>query len=93
MSEYTRPDAAAADVTWRTLTNENSTTLSGKVDVGENAPDRIFIFDWDSGELQASITPNANGEWSTLVVRGTQFGITYIKEGCNPITEGKYNAI
>lgn len=62
----------------------NATTASG-------APaDHVRVFTWPDQELVSTATPDPNGDWSATVEVTSDYGITYIAEGCQPITHGPY---
>lgn len=62
----------------------NVTTTSGA------AADKVIIFSWDGSKVLATATPNASGSWAALVPPGTEFGISYIANGMQPLTHGPY---
>lgn len=64
--------------------NGNATAAGGPVD-------HVLIFRWPQGPIMAQATPDQNGDWSALAPAG-EYGVTYISEGCQPITHGPYLA-
>lgn len=52
--------------------------------------DFLVIFSWRTGENIAVITPQSNGNWEFTFSTSLEVGITYIANGCNPITHGPY---
>jgi len=53
------------------------------------AADKVCIFGWDSCTLATTVIPNSDGSWGAMLDPG-QYGITYIAEGCQPVTHGPY---
>lgn len=57
------------------------------------AIDYVSIFNWDDGTCIAQVIPNAAGDWSYPYFNDLKVGITYVSDGCEPITHGAYNFI
>lgn len=57
------------------------------------AIDYVSIFNWSDGKCIAQVTPNASGSWSYKYFNNLKIGITYIADGCEPITHGAYDFI
>jgi hypothetical protein len=62
----------------------NATTAEG------NPVDFVRVFIWPNGALEADITPDPDGNWSFSAQKTDNYGITYIAEGCQPVTHGPY---
>lgn len=57
------------------------------------AIDYVSIFNWDDGICIAQVIPNAAGDWHYPYFNDLKVGITYVSDGCEPITHGAYNFI
>lgn len=65
-------------------------SLSGNATTAAGVPaDVVAVFAWPEGARVATATPSSNGDWSAQVPPGI-YGVTYISEGCQPITHGPY---
>lgn len=54
------------------------------------AIDYVSIFSWANGRCIAQVVPDASGNWSYSYSETMEVGISYIAEGCEPVTHGKY---
>lgn len=54
------------------------------------AIDYVSIFNWSDGKCVTQLTPDASGKWSHLEPFEQLRGVTYIADGCEPITHGAY---
>lgn len=54
------------------------------------AIDYVSIFDWGDGKCIDQITPDASGIWQYNYAKSLVVGITYVANGCEPITHGPY---
>lgn len=54
------------------------------------AIDYVSIFDWGDGKCIDQITPDASGIWQYNYAKNLVVGITYVANGCEPITHGPY---
>lgn len=54
------------------------------------AVDYVSIFNWSDGKCVSQVTPNASGVWVYDYDANLHCGITYIADGCAPITHGPY---
>ena len=54
------------------------------------AIDYVSIFRWDNGRCIAQVKPDTLGNWSFKYADNMEVGITYVANGCEPITHGKY---
>lgn len=54
------------------------------------AIDYVSIFTWTNGKCIGQATPDASGNWYYYHHADTQVGITYVADGCEPITHGAY---
>lgn len=57
------------------------------------AIDYVSIFNWEDGRCIAQVMPNAAGDWSYTYSNDLKVGITYVADGCEPITHGAYEFI
>lgn len=57
------------------------------------AIDYVSIFNWSDGKCIAQITPDAAGKWAHSEVVDAVRGITYVANGCEPITHGAYTIV
>ncbi len=54
------------------------------------AIDYVSIFNWSDGKCIAQVIPDALGNWSYSYIKTLKIGVTYVANGCEPITHGKY---
>lgn len=52
--------------------------------------DYVSIFNWSDGKCIAQVTPDAAGSWEYEYFADLNIGITYVADGCEPITHGPY---
>src|SRR5690554_5007338 len=65
--------------------------ISGNATTAEGLPaDFVRIFNWPTGALSAVVTPDQSGNWSYQPLSSGDYGITYMANGCQPITHGPY---
>src|SRR5690554_1820405 len=65
--------------------------ISGNATTQEGAPaDLVRVFEWPAGALVGSATPDQNGDWIYNVLWDGEYGVTYIAQGCQPVTHGPY---
>ena len=57
------------------------------------AIDYVSIFNWDNGTCIAQTYPDASGNWKYQYNTNLEVGITYVADGCEPITHGPYSFI
>lgn len=57
------------------------------------AIDYVSIFNWPDGKCIAQVVPDAAGNWAYSYSTNLNVGITYIAEGCEPITHGPYQFV
>lgn len=55
------------------------------------AIDYVLIFDWVTGEHIGKAVPNSSGVWTFDYFSNLLCGITYVADGCEPITHGSYS--
>lgn len=55
------------------------------------AIDYVSIFNWSDGKCIGQAIPNASGNWYYYHNVDTTIGITYVADGCEPITHGAYS--
>lgn len=68
---------------------ENTITGRAKKYDG-TAIDYVSIFNWTDGTCIAQVVPDASGAWSYDYFTDLNVGITYVADGCEPITHGMY---
>ncbi len=54
------------------------------------AIDYVSIFNWDDGKCIAQVVPDISGNWQYNYTEDLQVGLTYVADGCEPITHGSY---
>lgn len=54
------------------------------------AIDYVSIFNWPTGECIAQVQPDEMGNWKYDYYTDLNIGITYVADGCEPITHGAY---
>lgn len=55
------------------------------------AIDYVSFFNWSDGRCIAQFKPSAGGAWSYYPFINITAGITYVANGCQPITHGPYS--
>lgn len=66
-------------------------TLQGNAKRYNGTPiDYVLIFDWATGAFIGKSIPDATGVWSFEYTANLLCGITYVADGCEPITHGAY---
>lgn len=55
-----------------------------------SAIDYVSIFNWSDGKCIAQVNPDTSGNWYYYYHADSQVGITYVADGCEPITHGAY---
>lgn len=58
-----------------------------------DAIDYVLFFDWISGKCLGKSVPNLTGNWSFDYYKNLNCGITYVADGCDPVTHGSYQFI
>lgn len=58
-----------------------------------NAIDYVLLFDWISGKCIGKCVSDLVGNWSFDYYVNLNIGITYVADGCEPITHGSYQFI
>lgn len=58
-----------------------------------DAIDYVLLFDWISGNCVGKSVPDLAGNWSFNYYLNLNVGITYVADGCEPITHGSYQFI
>ncbi|WP_420229030.1 LamG-like jellyroll fold domain-containing protein [Psychrobacter sp. ER1] len=65
--------------------------ITGRAKKYDGTPiDYVSIFNWTDGKCIAQVLPNAAGEWEYQYSTGLNVGLTYVANGCEPITHGAY---
>ena len=57
------------------------------------AIDYVLLFQWKTGKCLGRSIPDAAGNWSFDYDTNLIVGITYISDGCEPITHGAYELV
>src|SRR5690554_4623014 len=65
----------------------NATTAEG------NPVDLVRIFQWPAGGLETVVTPDETGDWEVFLFWDGDYGVTYIADGCQPVTHGPYSVV
>lgn len=69
-----------------------SNTIEGRAKKHDGtAIDYVSIFNWIDGTCIAQVKPDASGAWSYPYTEDVKVGITYVANGCEPITHGAYD--
>lgn len=53
--------------------------------------DFVLVFAWETGEPITVITPELDGSWQFEAPVTSDYGFTYVSQGCVPITHGPYH--
>lgn len=73
------------------MTNNTITGRAKKFD--GTAIDYVSIFNWADGKCIAQVIPDDMGNWTFSYYQTLIIGITYVADGCEPITHGAYEFI
>lgn len=57
------------------------------------AIDYVLIFQWKTGRCLGKSIPNSAGIWSFEYNTNLIVGITYVADGCEPISHGPYEFV
>lgn len=69
-------------------------TITGRAKRYDGLPiDYVLIFAWKTGACIAKRIPDGAGNWSFDYDTNLIVGITYISDGCEPITHGAYELV
>ena len=55
--------------------------------------DYVLLFDWVTGDCIGKAIPDVSGLWSFPYFTTIKVGITYVADGCEPITHGAYDFV
>lgn len=67
------------------------TWLRGKAKKYSGKPiDYVSLFNWPDGKCIAQVKPDSAGNWKYSYRENLNCGITYVADGCEPITHGPY---
>ncbi|MGP5518012.1 hypothetical protein ACTXNA_07190 [Psychrobacter celer] len=55
--------------------------------------DYVLIFLWKDGKRLGKSIPNNAGNWSFEYDRNMVVGVTYVSDGCEPISHGPYEFV
>lgn len=68
--------------------------IEGKAKRYNGSPvDYVLLFDWLTGDRIGKSVPDAAGNWQYEHFTNLNCGITYVADGCEPITHGAYQFI
>lgn len=68
--------------------------IEGKAKRYDGTPvDYVSIFNWTDGKCIHQVIPDAAGNWEYEYFTDLNIGITYVADGCEPITHGAYQFI
>lgn len=68
--------------------------LQGRAKKFDGTPiDYILLFDWVTGNCLGKAVPNSSGVWTYNYYTDINIGITYVANGCEPITHGAYSMV
>lgn len=69
-------------------------TITGRAKRYDGLPvDYVLLFQWKTGKCLAKRVPDSAGNWSFDYDTNLIVGITYIADGCEPITHGAYEFV
>ena len=69
-------------------------TITGRAKRYDGLPiDYVLIFQWKTGKCLGKSIPDAAANWSFDYDTNLIVGITYIADGCEPITHGAYELV
>ena len=69
-------------------------TINGRAKRYDGLPvDYVLLFAWKTGKCLGKVIPDAAGNWSFDYDTNLIVGITYIADGCEPITHGPYELV
>ncbi|MGM8939564.1 hypothetical protein ACS8E2_12810 [Psychrobacter glaciei] len=57
------------------------------------AIDYVLLFHWKTGKCLGKSIPDSVGNWSFNYTENMIVGITYVADGCEPITHGAYEFV
>lgn len=55
--------------------------------------DYVSIFQWKTGKCIAQIVPDSASNWSFEYGHNMIVGVTYVSDGCEPISHGPYEFV
>lgn len=55
------------------------------------AIDYVSVFNWTDGKCLARLKPNSAGKWQYSIYKDINIGVTYVADGCEPISHGPYS--
>lgn len=69
-------------------------TITGRAKHYDGLPvDYVLLFAWKTGKCLGKSIPDAAGNWSFDYDTNLIVGITYVADGCEPITHGAYEFV
>ncbi|KAF0569524.1 hypothetical protein FQV37_2549 [Psychrobacter nivimaris] len=69
-------------------------TITGRAKRYDGLPiDYVLIFRWKDGKCLGKSIPNNAGNWLYKYDTNMIVGITYVADGCEPITHGPYEFV
>ena len=57
------------------------------------AIDYVLLFSWKNGKCLGKVIPNAAGNWSFDYSTNMIVGVSYVADGCEPITHVPYEFV
>ena len=57
------------------------------------AIDYVLLFAWKTGKCIAKRVPDSAGNWSFEYDHNMIVGVTYVSDGCEPISHGPYEFV
>lgn len=68
-----------------------SNEITGRAKKFDGTPiDYVSIFNWHDGKCIAQVKPDHIGNWRYIYTKNLKIGVTYVADGCEPITHGAY---
>tara|TARA_R110002020_G_scaffold370765_2_gene582405 strand:+ start:4329 stop:4553 length:225 start_codon:yes stop_codon:yes gene_type:complete len=69
-------------------------TITGRAKRYDGLPiDYVSLFMWKTGKCLARRKPDAAGNWSFEYDHNMIVGVTYVSDGCEPISHGPYEFV
>ncbi|WP_201570850.1 hypothetical protein [Psychrobacter nivimaris] len=68
--------------------------ITGRAKRFDSLPvDYVLLFAWKTGKCLGKSIPDAAGNWSFDYDTNLMVGVTYVSDGCEPITHGAYELV
>lgn len=69
-------------------------TITGRAKRYDGLPiDYVLIFRWKDGKRLGKSIPNNAGNWSFDYDHNMVVGVTYVSDGCEPMSHGPYEFV